>query len=535
MNRNSTLLALISLLASLFYSQSSATTYIDNGSSATYNLNTGDSLYIASGTFTGTITGFDAGAKIAVASGAVFQPASMPWPNLHGTMYVYGTFKMTSQLHTNTGFILNNYGVVLVTSTTLMSGSGQVWNNYYGALLKLDGDVSMTNDNSIINQGTITCGANLTMTGSTSITNKNIITVAGDYLNSGGTFTNQGRFQTTGSITFNNGQAMIYNYCRMIAEGGINNTSGFVYNYGYMWAKASRGLGNIVNSGTLYNGPIARVQSVNFNNTGTVNGSGYLYFTGYTTTTNLGTTGIIGITTDTIKIYDITRTNPLTVYDNQTGIVNPNVVYQAFAAPDSNAAFVPGCAVELMSEIPLAVNWNYFFVTSPDNVPALNWSAQYNHGTIFEIQRSYDGENFYGIKNMAAETTKSVYNFNDEQVNAKSAIVYYRIKAVEPGGAEKLSETRTVKFSNKTGIAIQTAPNPFTSNVNIYYQTTEKGMITIRVFNLNGQQQLIKNAAVNNGLNSITVTEIASLVKGLYVIQVSSNNKLISTEKIIKQ
>jgi hypothetical protein len=535
MNRNSTLFALISLLASLFCSQSSATTYIDNGSSATYNLNASDSLYIASGTFTGTITGFDAGAKIAVASGAVFQPVSMPWPNVHGTMYVYGTFKMTSQLHTNTGFILNNYGVVLVTSTTLMSGSGQVWNNYYGALLKLDGDVSMTSDNSIINQGTITCGANLTMTGTTTITNKNVITVAGNYLNSGGTFTNQGRFQTTGSITFNSGQAVVYNYCRMIAEGGIHNTTGFVYNYGFMWAKASLGLGDIVNSGTFYNGPIARVQSVNFNNTGIVNGSGYLYFTGYTTTTNLGTTGVTGITTDTIRIYDVSRTNPSTVYDNQTGIVYPNAVYQVFTAPDSTNHFVPGCAVELMSEIPLAVNWNYFFVTSPDNVPALNWSAQYDRGSVFEIQRSYDGINFYNIKNMTVENTKSVYNFNDEQVNAKSAVVYYRIKAIEPGGAEKYSETRTVKFSNKTGITIQIVPNPFTSNINIYYQTTEKVIIAIRVFNLDGQQQLIKNAAVNNGFNSIAVTEIASLAKGMYIVQVSSNNKLISTEKIIKQ
>ena len=535
MNRNSTLLALISLLASVFCSQSSATTYIDNGSAATYNLNAGDSLYIASGTFTGTISGFPAGAKIAVASGAVFQPASIDFPNIHGTMYIYGSFKMTSPLRTNSGFTLHNYGVVLVTATTLMSGSGQVWNNYFGALLKLDGDVTMTNDNSIVNLGTVTCGANLTMTGTTTIINKNVITVAGDYLNSGGTFTNQGRFQTTGSITFNNGLAIINNYCRMISEGGIHNTSGYVNNYGFMWAKASRGLGDIVNSGTLYNGPIARVLSVDFNNTGTVYGAGYLYFTGYTTTTNLGTTGVLGITTDTIRIYDVSRANPLTVYDNQTGIVRPNAVYRVFTAPDSTNAYLPGCAVELMSEIPLAVNWNYFFVTSPDNIPALNWSAQYDRGSVFEIQRSYDGTNFYKIKNVTVENANPVYNFNDEQVNAKASVVYYRIKAIEPGGSQKFSETRTVKFSNKTGISIQTSPSPFTSHFNINYQTTEKGMITIKVFNLNGQQQLIKNAVVNNGFNSIIITEAASLVKGMYIVQVSNNNKIISAEKIIKQ
>jgi hypothetical protein len=146
-----------------------------NGSSTNYSLNAGDSLYIASGTYTGNITGFDYGAKITVANGAVFQPSNMPFPNLHGTMYVYGTFKMTSQLRTNSGFALNNYGIVWVTSTTLMSGSGQLWTNNIGGIMTLSGDVSMTNDNKIINNAAINCGANLTMTGTTQITNNKIL------------------------------------------------------------------------------------------------------------------------------------------------------------------------------------------------------------------------------------------------------------------------------------------------------------------------------------------------------------------------
>jgi hypothetical protein len=535
MNRNSTLIPLFCLVASLFSNPVSSTVYVDNGSSATYNLVAGDSLNIASGTFTGTISGFALGAKISVASGAVFQPASMAFPNVRGTMYVYGTFKMTPQLRTNSNFTLHNYGVVWASSTTLMSGSSQVWNNYYGALLRLDGDAQMTNDNTINNFGTMTCGANLTMVGNSNINNKNVITVAGNYLNSGGTFTNEGRFQTTGSITFNNGLAVINNYCRMIAEGGIHNTSGFVYNYSYMWAKSSLGLGNIVNSGTLTNGPNGIVHGATLNNTGTINGAGKIYITGYTTTTNLGTTGVLGITTDTIKFYDVSRTNPLTIYDNQTGIVRPNTVYRTFAAPDSNASYVTGCAVELLNTIPLAVNWNYFFVTLADETPALNWSAKYDRGTVFEVQRSYDGINFHQIKNVNSVNAIAEYNFNDELVNDKSTVVYYRIKAIEPGGAQKYSETRTVKFRNKAGVAIQTAPNPFTSDFTINYQTTEQGRITIKLYNMNGQQLLVKNVTVNNSFNSITITEAAQLTKGMYVVQVTRDNKLVSAEKIIKQ
>ena len=163
MYRHSTLFGILTLTASCLLSVASATVYTNNGNSANYSLNAGDSLSIASGTYTGNISTFPAGAKIGIQSGAVFQPASFSFPNIHGTVYVYGTFKMTSQLRTNTSFTLYNYGVVWVTSTTLMSGSSQVWTNYYGGLMKLDGDVTMTSDNSITNQGTITFGANLTI------------------------------------------------------------------------------------------------------------------------------------------------------------------------------------------------------------------------------------------------------------------------------------------------------------------------------------------------------------------------------------
>jgi len=535
MYRKSTLFGLLSLLALSFIKTSLATTYVNNGGSGTYSLNSGDSLSIAGGTFTGSITAFQTGAKISVASGAVFQPSNFSFPDPHGTLYVYGTFKMTSQLRTNTGFTLKNYGVVWVTSTTLMSGSSQLWTNYYGGLIKLDGDATMTNDNSIMNQGTITFGANFTMTGTSSVTNKNIITVAGNYLNSGGTFNNEGKFQTTGSITFNNGQAIINNYCRMIAESGINNTTGFVNNYGFMWAKASLGLGNLVNSGTITNGPDGIIKSVTLNNTGTIKGAGYLYFTGNTTTTNLGTTGVTGTTTDTIKFYDVSRTNNATIYDNQTGIVNPNTVYRVFAAPDSNAAYNTGCAIELISQIPLPINWNYFFVAMSENIPSLSWSAQYDRGTLFEVQRSYDGINFQSIKNLSAENSASTYTFNDKELNIQYTFVYYRIKSIEPSGMQKFSVTRILKLSSKPGIALQVAPNPFSNDFTISYQGKESGMFDIRIFNALGQEKMHKQIMMSSGFNSIPVTGVSGFSKGIYMVQVNQGDKLIAKEKLVKQ
>ncbi|HEX7847133.1 MAG TPA: T9SS type A sorting domain-containing protein, partial [Chitinophagaceae bacterium] len=84
-------------------------------------------------------------------------------------------------------------------------------------------------------------------------------------------------------------------------------------------------------------------------------------------------------------------------------------------------------------------------------------------------------------------------------------------------------------------LAIQTTPNPFTSNIDLLFQTDEPGIVTIRVFNITGQQQLVKNVSVSSGSNTIRITEAANLAKGVYMIQVNKNNKLISSGKIIKQ
>ena len=540
MIRNFTLSFLLVLPAILITSQSSAINYNNFGGITPYSLNAGDSLTIVSGNYTGLISSFPAGAKVTVLTGATFNPSPLSFPNsgsaAKGTIYVYGTFKYDGNIVTNTGFTLYNHNLTWITGTTKMNGDNQVWNNFFGATIKFDGAVTINTTNGINNSGTLSFGNNLLMSGTTAfIINKNVITIAGNFQNNGGILENFGRLQVAGSINFNNGLAIINNYCRIIVDGGLTNTSGYVNNYTYIWARSNNGLGNIVNSGNIYNGPNGRIHAVNLDNTGTIKGAGYLYFPGFTKTTNLGTTGVSGITSDTIKFYDVTRTNPTTIYDDQRGIVHPNVVYRVFTAPDSTMAFLPGCTIELASEIPLNVKWNYFYANLSENIPGLNWSAQTDAGTLFEIERSYNGINFSSIDFVASHPGQSAYNYNDKGINNPGAVVYYRIKAVESTGAVKLSETRTVKFTNKAGVTIQSIPNPFTSQFSINYQSSTTEMLFIKVFSLTGQLQFSKNVTVNDGFNSITVREAYSLVKGMYMVQISNGNNLLLTEKIIKQ
>jgi len=526
-----------------------ATTYVYDGINPLPNplaLNSGDSLFIATGTYTGNISSFPSGAKITVSDMAIFQPSNFPNTNgnsARGTMWVYGTFTYNTTFVSNTGFTLHNYGIVTIGNTT-MRGNNQTWNNYYGATINFTSSVVMNgdfgNNNILNNYGTVNSSASFQMNSGSAFNNYKNFNVTGDFLANGGMLMNVGKLEVVGKIDLNSGVSTITNYCRMIASGGIDISNGNMINYSYLWARNDLGLGTIrVSSGSLTNVSIwsstPMIHGRDLIHTGgTITGKGYLYFYGSTTKTGGGITGAPGITSDTLKMNDISRGSTTQFYDAQTPTVYPNAIYDVWGVPDSTRVYNVACSIEIVLEVPLAINWNSFIVDLTDNIPVLNWSAEFGSGVVFEIQRSYDGRNFSAIKELPYETGQSEYEYKDRMVNTQAPIVYYRIKATEISGIEKYTQTRTVKFSNKPG-SIYTAPNPFTNNFVINYKAAEKETITIRMFNVSGQQMLVKNVTVNNGNNNINITEAAQLAKGIYVIQVSKGYNMISSGKIIKQ
>ena len=547
MVRNFTLSVILSLCASLFCKYANAITYVDNGGNTNYNLSSADSLFIASGIYTGTIQGFAAGARITISDLATFTPAGMP-NNANGTIYNYGIFAYTSSWTVNTSFTVNNYaGGFMTFGNVTIRGNNQTWTNYAGGTIKFNNDVTMNGgvnevNNIIINYDSIRINGTLQMNTGSAFTNYRDLNVGGNLRISGGIFINEGNLNVTGEIRLNNGASEIRNYCRLQATGGIVNTSGNFYNYSYVWATNS----DITNSANIINSSIANgsvpaittpmIHGRNFTQTGgTISGPALLYFEG-TTLVSGGTIGIPEVTTDTIKMNDITRASPLTIFDNQAlNTVRPNVIYNSWGVPDPTRNYLLGCSIEVIMETPLPIKWNSFFINLSNKIPGLTWSAEFDRGTVFNIQRSYDGRTFNTIEYMPSENGRSEYNYNDLSVNTNSPIVYYRINAKELDGEEKYSPIRVVRYGNKPSVSMQTAPNPFANNFIINYKATQRETITIRMFDASGRQMLMKNVTVNNGNGNINITEAAQLAKGIYVIQVSRSEDIISSSKIIKK
>jgi hypothetical protein len=528
MARISTLSFLIALLVAS--TTASATTYTftsnSNNQSPSYYLNAGDSLSIVSGTFTGQVNSNATTAKITIAQGANFNPTAFEFL---GKLIVNGSAKLPKINGYTSGLQITNNGTISVTGTTYVTG-GTITNNY-NRVITFTGSAQFQNNNAtLVNKGTITAAADIYF-GSAIVNNSGNITATGEIkLDANSTMSNTGKLYTKSVLTMIN--TTYTNTCRTIAERGVKllGSTNFTNN-GLLWASNAKGESYLENQSTITGLANSVIKSVALYNFGTIKGSGFLYFTGTTQTQSV--IGSAAPTSNVIKVYDVTRTSLSSIFDFQAGTVYANVTYAVFAAPDTINSY-PNCSSESQA-IPLAINWHYFYVNLADNIPSLNWSSSQDAGSSFAVQRSYDGINFTTVKTIVADISNTVYSYNDAQVNTQAAIVYYRIKATEPTGNQKYSDTRTVKFSNSNGMTIQTVPNPFTSQFTISYQSSTRALISIKVYSLNGQLQLTKNAAVTYGFNSISVPEAALLVKGMYMIQVSNENAIVITDKIIKQ
>ena len=182
----------------------------------------------------------------------------------------------------------------------------------------------------------------------------------------------------------------------------------------------------------------------------------------------------------------------------------------------------------------LPVKWNYFTAKITSDIPVIDWSSDHEAGTVYEVQRSYTNNNFVSIAVIPAADNQTVFQVNDNGADKSQGVVYYRIKAIEPSGEQKFTEIKSVRFTTSAVNYLRVSPNPFTSQFTISINIEKKQSLIIKIYNVNGQLQknLVKN--VSAGTNNISITEAASLSAGMYIIEISNSERVLSTQKIIR-
>ncbi|RYE05150.1 MAG: hypothetical protein EOP51_34735, partial [Sphingobacteriales bacterium] len=311
---------LLLFLLSCIFAAAQSTTYTNEGDSRTYNLTSGDTLRITTGTYRGQLGSFPTGSVIIVSTGATFKPAGMNSPA--GTIINYGTCEF-GFMGTHSGFSMDNYGILTVKSGFSMYDGKQYLTNRATATTTISNDFTMKNAE-ISNSGTFTVGGHFRFyAATTSFTNKGIATIAGDmsidggmlrnenrifvnnlYVWTGATVSNKGAIEPKGKLELSSG-SYFTNECLQITNAGFTNNANFTNN-GLLWVgRTGTDADAFVNNGSakFSNADGAVVRAQKFTNYGTINGAGGYYITGNSVTS--GIMGIAGTTADTIQVFDV--------------------------------------------------------------------------------------------------------------------------------------------------------------------------------------------------------------------------------------
>lgn len=529
MNRNYTLIFILWLCTfSAAYGQ---TVYIDNGSSNTYTLVTGDSLYISGGTFTGKIIDQSQGAKITVAASAGFKPSSV---NAYHSVYqIYGTAFFSANISGAQGFGLDNHGTITFNGNLIINNSVLIFNDTTG-IINIRGTLTINKASTLINEGEIIIGSTVRINGNSgSYTNHGNLLMGSDFIinNTDGQFQNEGYLYAKGNIT-SNVAATITNTCRMVSGKNFIIHSGTVYNSGLLWSSDEQNASVFTNnSGTIISLDQGIIKSEKFTNNGTLKGNGFLYLTGQTTAN--GTIGEDGNTTDTLKVYTVNRNNPNKIFDNEWGTLHPNVIYAPFAAPDTLTSSNYPCYEKRLQILPF--EWKDFSLMVIGNNPLISWSAQRTDGVRFEVQRSNTGKDFSFVSSQLKQQV--AYKFEDRTIDLnQTAIVYYRVKASLPDGKESYTEVKMLRLPKTVSLKpIRISPNPFSSSMQIDYQSPAAETIAIKVVNLQGQVQYYHRRKVEKGNNPMFIAESAAWGNGIYLVSIYGENGLSASTKVIKQ
>ena len=175
-------------------------------------------------------------------------------------------------------------------------------------------------------------------------------------------------------------------------------------------------------------------------------------------------------------------------------------------------------------------------LVSPSQVK-VSWSTSMEiNNSKFEVERSTDGINFTVVATKAGSGNSNLqtnYSINDDVSALTASTVYYRLKQIDFDGNPTLSKVVSIKLQ-KIIKELAVSPNPFYNNINIGVQWSKNETILIKVFNVTGSTVLTKNVKMIQGYNNITISELAHVSAGTYIIQLITDTENIITQ-VIKQ
>jgi hypothetical protein len=179
--------------------------------------------------------------------------------------------------------------------------------------------------------------------------------------------------------------------------------------------------------------------------------------------------------------------------------------------------------------IVLATKFFSFVIEHSENGNKLSWKINSNFNAVsFIVERSSDGKHFTSISSVNA-SGKTNYSFIDN--NLLPSINYYRIKAISADGGFAYSDIKTISGANNK---IMLYPNPVQKTVNISFENSMAGKVSIELINMQGK---IISVTAYNALAGVNIKSlgVCNLPKGIYFLKITMPAGKTSTVSFIKE
>ncbi|MBU0692662.1 T9SS type A sorting domain-containing protein [bacterium] len=181
----------------------------------------------------------------------------------------------------------------------------------------------------------------------------------------------------------------------------------------------------------------------------------------------------------------------------------------------------------IYEDMQLSVELQGFDAIAGDGMVTLNWStASETDNAYFELRR--DTELLTVVEGAGTSASESIYTFVDETA-VNGTEYHYTLFSVSIGGSKELIGTASAVPLRSAGTATEYAlfqnyPNPFNSRTNITFDLAENEFVSLRIFNLMGQEiATLVNHDLNAGRHEITF-DAGELATGVYLYRLESEN-----------
>jgi hypothetical protein len=181
----------------------------------------------------------------------------------------------------------------------------------------------------------------------------------------------------------------------------------------------------------------------------------------------------------------------------------------------------------IISEV-IPVELSSFTASITDKNVTLNWttaSELNNHG--FEIQRKTDDnwEVIGFVDGYGTSTEERSYSYTDDISRITSNFILYRLKQIDFDGTYEYSFIVEVEGVIPTMYSLeQNYPNPFNPSTSIKYQMPQDGFVTIKVFDILGNEvTTLVNEAKEAG-NHIVEFDASEISSGIYFYTIQTGN-----------